>query len=106
MNAALRPISREIKVKEAKLAAGPAISSTNAVPGESPLSTKERAMGMEPVAQTYIGMAIISTAIMESNGRLPNTEKKSAGTYTVIRAAIISPVTSQPPMLPTKSMNP
>lgn len=41
--AVLRPISRTIKAKEAKLAAGPAISNTKTVPGESPLSTKDNA---------------------------------------------------------------
>ncbi len=50
--AVLRPISRTIKAKEAKLAAGPAISNTKAVPGESPLSTKDNAMEIEPVAHT------------------------------------------------------
>ena len=93
-------------MKEAKFAAGPAISSTKAVPGESPLSTSDRAMGIEPVAQTYIGTAMTSTAIIDSSGLSPSAEKKSAGTYTVMIAAMMSPATSQPPMLPTRSMKP
>lgn len=104
--AGLRPNSRDISVNDAKLAAGPAIRSTRAVPGERPFIIKDKAIGMEPVAQTYIGIAIIRTAIIENIGLLPTTEKKSAGTYTVISAAIISPPVSHPPMLPTRSMYP
>lgn len=73
--AGLRPISRDISVNEAKLVAGPAISSTNAVPGDSPFMTNDMAIGIEPVAHTYMGMATISTAIMDNTGFRPNTEK-------------------------------
>ncbi len=38
------------------------MSITSAVPGERPLSMSDMAMGMEPVAQTYIGTATITTA--------------------------------------------
>ena len=76
----LRPNSLLMRVSEAKLTAGPAMSSTKAVPGESPLSMSERAMGMEPVAQTYMGMAMTKTKSMERAGRSANMAKKSAGT--------------------------
>ena len=52
---------------EAKLAAGPAISITKAMPGERPLSMRDRAIGMDPVAHIYIGIATITTAIMASS---------------------------------------
>ena len=95
-----------MSVNEAKFAAGPAISNTSAVPGDSPLIISDKAMGMEPVAHTYMGMAITSTVTIDNKGLLPMTAKKSAGTYTVISAAMTRPATSQPPMLPTRSMNP
>ncbi len=69
-----------MSVNEAKLAAGPAISKTSAVPGDKPFITNDKAIGIEPVAHTYIGMAITSTAIIDRIGFCPRTEKKSAGT--------------------------
>ena len=74
-SAGLRPISREISVNDAKLAAGPAISNTRAVPGDRPFSISDMAIGIEPVAHTYMGMAITSTAIIENMGVLPRAEK-------------------------------
>ena len=73
---------------------------------DKPLSINDNAMGIEPVAHTYIGTAITSTASIDNNGVEPSTEKNPAGTYTVINAAINSPMTSHPPILPTKSINP
>ena len=61
-----RPIVREMTAIEAKLAAGPAISSTSAVPGESPFNMSDRAMGIDPVAQTYIGTATATIKILQS----------------------------------------
>ena len=43
-----------------------AISSTSAVPGESPFIIRATAIGMEPVAQRYIGIANTSTMSMLS----------------------------------------
>lgn len=80
MIADFRPISFAIKVNEAKLAAGPAIRRTSAVPGDKPFSIRDKAIGIDPVAHTYIGIAITNTVIMEKRGLLPSTEKKSAGT--------------------------
>ena len=51
---------------EARLQAGPAISSTSAAPGVSPFSMSATAMGMLPVAQTYIGMETQSTNSIEA----------------------------------------
>lgn len=53
---------------EATLAAGPAMSSTNAQPGDMPLSTRAAAMGMEPVAQIYMGTAMSKITSMLSSG--------------------------------------
>ena len=43
------------------LAAGPAMSSTRPAPGVKPFAMSDTAIGIEPVAHTYIGMAMAST---------------------------------------------
>ena len=61
-----RPMVRDSIIMDAKLAAGPAMSSTNATPGLNPLSIRDIAMGIDPVAHTYMGTAtstIVTIAI-------------------------------------------
>ncbi len=53
---------------EAVLMAGPAIRSTKAAPGVIPFIISESAIGMEPVAHVYIGIAIASTISIFKNG--------------------------------------
>ena len=91
---------------EATLQAGPAISNTSAAPGVSPFIMSATAIGMEPVAQIYIGMAMASTRSMESRVLSLNTAKNSFGTKTVMRPATMSPMTSHLPMSPIMSMKP
>ena len=100
------PKARFITSTEAKLAAGPAISSTRAAPGVNPLSISERAIGIEPVAQTYIGTDSASTTSILSRGYCAKAAKKSSGTHTVIRVATTSPITSHRPMLFIMSIKP
>ena len=46
--------------------AGPAIKKAKAAPGLKPAEIRATAIGMEPVAQTYIGMAIkVATTMPE-----------------------------------------
>ena len=65
---ALLPNVRPKMRMEAKLAAGPAISITNAIPGDKPLSISDKAIGIDPVAQTYIGTATSTTASIAKTG--------------------------------------
>ncbi len=88
------------------MAAGPAISRTKAAPGLSPFKTRDIAMGMEPVAQTYIGTATTIIASIASNGRSLSDTRNWSGTYTVISAATTNPMTSHLPTLATMSTNP
>lgn len=52
------PISCRKIIREAIFVAGPAMSKTNAAPGETPLIISDSAMGIEPVAHIYIGADI------------------------------------------------
>ena len=74
---------------DAILAAGPAISRTKAVPGDNPFNISATAMGMEPVAHRYIGMANSRTISILSNELCANNAKKDSGTNTVIRPAMV-----------------
>ena len=91
---------------EAKFAAGPAIRSTNATPGVRPLSISDNAIGIEPVAQIYIGTATATITSMASSGYALRERKRVSGTATVIMAAITSPITSHLPTDPTMSTMP
>lgn len=51
----------------AALVAGPASKNTSAAPGFRPLSIKAAAMGVEDVAQTYMGIPVISMTSMDKN---------------------------------------
>ena len=79
-------------------AAGPAMSRTRAAPGVRPFIIKATAMGMEPVAQTYIGMLMASTKSMDSHVLSAKIAKNSCGTKTVISPAMTRPITSHLPM--------
>ena len=79
---------------DATLAAGPAINKTSAVPGLKPLSINATAMGMEPVAHRYIGIAHTSTSNMLNRGLSAKDMKKLSGTNTVISPATIRPMMS------------
>ena len=83
---------------DAMLHAGPAIRSTNAAPGDNPLSINAAAIGMEPVAHTYIGTDTASTISMVNRGLSLKYKKKSSGTNTVIKPATTKPIISHLPM--------
>ena len=97
---------RDMMAMEAKFAAGPAMRRTNAAPGERPLSISERAMGIDPVAQTYIGTAMATIASMARSGRSPSASKKFSGTKRVMSAAMMRPTISHLPMLATMVWKP
>ncbi len=106
MSVALRPIVRDSTITDAKLAAGPAISKTNATPGLRPLSISDIAIGIDPVAHTYMGTATsIMTPIARRGYRL-RLKNSWSGTSTVIRAAMTRPITSHLPTLATISTSP
>ena len=92
--------------KEAKFTAGPAIRKTKAAPGVNPFNISAAAMGMEPVAQTYIGMANSKTANISSNGLSAKETSQDSGNATEISAAITKPVIMCPPMSCIISTNP
>ena len=83
---------------DAAFDAGPAMSRTNAAPGERPLSISATAIGIDPVAQRYIGMANASTKAMLSNVLSWNVAKNVSGTNTVMSPATTNPMTSHLPM--------
>ena len=66
---ALRPKALFTTNIDATLAAGPAMSRTRAQPGDMPLSMSAAAMGMDPVAQTYMGTATSTMMNMFSKGQ-------------------------------------
>ena len=68
MAVARRPMVLPRIITEAKLAVGPAIRRTKATPGVSPLSISDIAMGIDPVAQTYMGIATRIMASIASMG--------------------------------------
>ena len=93
-----RPSTLLISNIEAILEAGPAISKTNALPGLSPFNIRATAMGIEPVAHKYIGMESNKTINILTSVFSLKTEKKSAGTNRVIKAAKTKPKTSHLPI--------
>ena len=84
--------------RDATFTAGPAISNTRAVPGDRPFSIRVMAMGIEPVAQRYIGMAHTNTNNMLSRGVSAKSAKNEFGTKTVMSPAMINPMTNHLPM--------
>ena len=64
------------------------------------------ASGMEPIAQVYIGIATMSTAIMHRSGYSRNLMNRSSGTNAAMSAPSTSPMTSHLPMLCTIWKNP
>jgi len=56
------------KLIVAAFVAGPAIKKIKPAPGVIPFNISEAAMGMEPVAHTYIGMEIMSIIGYANNG--------------------------------------
>jgi hypothetical protein len=93
-----RPITLLITSIDATFTAGPAISSTSAVPGDNPLSIRATAMGIEPVAQRYIGIARASTSSILNSELCAKTSKKELGTNTVMSPAMTSPIVNHFPM--------
>jgi len=51
----------------AAFVAGPASKNTSAAPGFRPLSINAAAMGVEEVAQTYMGIPVISMTSMDKS---------------------------------------
>ena len=78
--------------------AGPAMSSTRAVPGDNSFSISATAIGIEPVAQMYIGSDRMMTNIMLSYGLSENDAKNVSGTNAVISPATINPTINHLPM--------
>ena len=83
---------------DAMLTAGPAISITNAAPGESPFIISAAATGMLPVEQMYIGTATNRMTSICSKGCEPKVRKNSSGTAIPISAAINRPMVRRKPM--------
>ncbi len=75
----------------ATLVAGPAIKNTSAAPGETPFINKTAAIGIEPVAQMYIGTEAAKTTRISNSPNPLKELKKSAGSKTEISAAIKNP---------------
>ena len=73
------PSSLATTPKVAIFVAGPANINTNTAPGETPDNNKPAAMGVDAVAQTYIGIEIKITTIM-AKMPLPHWLKKLIGT--------------------------
>ena len=74
--------------------AGPAIIKTSAVPGDTPARSKPAAIGVEAVAQIYIGTEI--NIIINIAGRpLPYSINILVGINVFIQVANIRPINSQ-----------
>ena len=101
-----RPSTLPITRIDAVLVAGPAMSNTSAAPGDNPLSISAAAIGIDPVAQRYIGIEKSSTTAIFSSGLSANEAKKLSGTRIVISPATSNPSTSQRPMSWIISTNP
>ena len=97
-NSVRRPITLLITNRLATLQAGPAISNTSAAPGVSPFIIRATAMGMLPVAQTYIGMLMHSTSRMLRRELSLKTSNHWSGTNVVIIPATTKPTTSHLPI--------
>ena len=91
---------------DAILQAGPAISKTSAAPGVRPFIMSATAMGMLPVAQIYMGIAMQRTSSMLRSVLSLKTSKRLSGTKTVINPAISSPMNNHFPMSPSISTKP
>ena len=91
---------------EAILHAGPAIRSTRAAPGVRPFSIRATAIGILPVAQIYMGIAMQRTNSMLIRVLPLKIVKKLSGTKTVISPAMIRPMTSHLPISPIISIKP
>ena len=78
--------------------AGPAISRTSAAPGDMPFSISAAAIGIDPVAQRYMGTEKSSTSNMFFIGVSAYCSKKVVGTKTVISPAITNPITNHLPI--------
>ena len=61
-------MSLETMPKDAMLVAGPASKNTRAAPGLSPFRIRAAAIGVDEVAQTYMGIPIISIKGMAIKG--------------------------------------
>ncbi len=93
-----RPSTLLMTRMEAALLAGPAISSTKAAPGVSPLSIKATAMGMDPVAQRYMGNEKSRTKSILIKELPAKRAKNSSGTSMVMAPATTKPIKSHLPM--------
>jgi len=85
------------------LLAGPASRKTSTVPGEMPANSKPVAIGVDAVAQTYIGML---TAIITSIATrpLPQRARKSGGSQVATAAEKSRPMQSQKRIPPSRSV--
>lgn len=70
------------------------------------MSISDIAMGIDPVAHTYIGTATATITSMASRGYSARLRKSESGTATVITAATTSPITSHLPTDATISVRP
>ncbi len=92
INTAL-PISFLITPRVDMLVAGPAIIKTNAVPGDKPANINPAAIGVEAVAQMYMGIeiAIITNMAIKP---LPYEVKKLVGTNVLTKVANNKPTSN------------
>ena len=80
------------------LVAGPANKNTSTAPGDIPASRNPAAMGVEPVAQTYMGIPTNNISTI-TNQLSPHCNSQSEGTKASITAANAMPMTSHFRML-------
>ena len=82
----------------ARLLAGPTIRSIRPAPGVRPFMISATAIGMEPVAQRYIGNTRTRTRSIDATVFPRKTVKNESGINAVIRPAMRRPITSHFPI--------
>ena len=100
---AFLPSSLPIMPSVAILVAGPVSNRTKAAPGDTPAIISPAAMGVEAVAQIYIGMPA-STIINIAGRPCPHCARKSGGKKVRTAAAKNKPISSQSTMPSNKSV--
>ena len=65
MAVAFLPMTLLMTAMEAAFVAGPANKKTRTAPGETPFNRKAAAMGVDDVAHTYKGVAMINISAIE-----------------------------------------
>ena len=97
------PRMRTITARAVMLVAGPASRKTRAAPGLTPLRIRAAAIGVDAVAQMYMGMPATSMSSMALSPPPRWREIRSSGTSTVMAAATARPTKNQPARSPQMS---